>query len=178
MKCWLTIIVRGDQIGCIFKECAISVSGLREKFQCEEAGGKIAVSGLAEIESKASISRPQKASASLWLARLEMTGAICRPRGGRAPRALRALAISLRVSAPAFRIAWVVIRFVANSSASCAWAMRPIEPAIQRFVGLPSFAALAFFACRAGVVRSDISRRSFFGRSTASVPTDGRLLAL
>jgi hypothetical protein len=58
------------------------------------------------------------------------------PRVGRTPRALRALAISLRVSAPAFRIAWIAgIRFVANSSATCAWAMRPIEPAIQTVVG-------------------------------------------
>ena len=84
------------------------------------------------------------------------------PRAGRTPRALSALAISLKVAAPAFRTAWITgIRSVANSSATCACARRPIEPAIQRFVELPSFAPLAFFACRAAIVRSDISRRSF-----------------
>jgi hypothetical protein len=88
------------------------------------------------------------------------------PRAGRTPRPFRALAISARVSALAFRIAWITgIRFVANSSATCAWAMRPIEPATQRFVGLPSFAPLAFFACSAALVRSDISRRSFSARA-------------
>src|SRR3981189_3563286 len=69
------------------------------------------------------------------------------PRGGRTPRPLRALAISLRVFAPAFRIASSMgTRSVANSSAACTCAMRPREPAIQRFVGVPSLAPAAFFA--------------------------------
>src|SRR6267142_1226216 len=83
------------------------------------------------------------------------------PRGGRTPRPLRALAISLRVFAPAFRIASSMgIRPVANSSAACTCAMRPREPAIQRFVGLPSLAPAAFFARNAALVRSDKLRKS------------------
>src|SRR3982074_1485780 len=66
------------------------------------------------------------------------------PRAGRTPRALRALAMSHRVIAPAVRIAWIAgIRFAANSSALCTCAARPIEPATHRFFGLPSFAPLA-----------------------------------
>src|SRR3979490_287078 len=89
------------------------------------------------------------------------------PRGGRIPRPLRALAISLRVFAPAFRIARITgTRFAAKSSAACAWAMRPREPATQRFEGLPSLAPAAFFARNAAlVVRSEISRRSFSARA-------------
>jgi hypothetical protein len=56
------------------------------------------------------------------------------PRAGRTPRASSALAISLKVAAPAFWIAWIRgISFVANSSATCAWAMRPSDPATERF---------------------------------------------
>src|SRR5882724_1159665 len=88
------------------------------------------------------------------------------PRGGRIPRPLRAFAISLRVLAPAFRIAWITgTRFVASSSATCACAVRPREPATQRFVGLPSLAPAALFARNAALVRSDISRRSFSAKA-------------
>ena len=40
----------------------------------------------------------------------------------------------------------------------------PIEPATRRFVGLPNFAPLAFFACRAAIVRSDMNVRFPFRR--------------
>jgi hypothetical protein len=96
------------------------------------------------------------------------------PRAGRTPRALRTPAISLKVVAPAFWIAWTTgIRFVANSSATCAWAMRPSDPAIQRFVGLPSFAPPTFFACNAAIVRSEISRRSFSARAAYRCSMNG-----
>jgi hypothetical protein len=96
------------------------------------------------------------------------------PRAGRTPRPFRALAISARLSAPAFRIAWTKgVTFVANSSATCACARRPIEPAIQRFVELPRFAPLALFACSAAVVRSDISRRSFSAKAAYRCSMNG-----
>src|SRR3981081_4497690 len=73
------------------------------------------------------------------------------PRGGQIPRPLRALAISLRVFAPAFRIARITgTRFAAKSSAACAWAMRPREPATQRFEGLPSLAPARFLCSQRG----------------------------
>jgi hypothetical protein len=51
----------------------------------------------------------------------------------------------------------------ANSSAALTWIARPREPA--RLRGLPSLIPLAFFADKATLVRSEISRRSFSAKA-------------
>jgi hypothetical protein len=78
------------------------------------------------------------------------------------PRRLNSWAIDLRVVAPSERIARRTgASLKAKSSALSINAARPDKAASAKFRGLPRMAPEAFFAAKAALVRSDISRRSF-----------------